>query len=124
MERTIFKNSIFYWLLIGYLGVVLIWNGYTTAMGNLYGLIPLTVQMILIYLIFDKNKFAKVGIKIWSILLIIGPGLSILGGLLKSIAGENMDFNETFTNLIMLTIGITVFYFNNKTVEIVIMKND
>lgn len=99
------------------------WNGYSIASGNLFGIIPLTIQMVLLYLIYDKNKFAKFGIKIWSILLIVGPGLSILGGTLKVIAGENFNTQKTLTSLIMLAVGVLIFYFNNRTVEIGIIGN-
>ena len=119
MEKTKFKNLTFYRLLVGYLIILLIWNGYVIVSGNIIGVLPLLVQLTLLFLIFDKNKLAKLGIKIWSIILIIGPGLSISGGLIKVLVGENFDFKKTLSNLIILVTGILVFYFNKKSVEIV-----
>ncbi len=124
MGKTIFKNSIFYWFLIGFLIINLIRNGYEVVSGNMFGVIPMIIQMVLLYLIFDKNKFAKIGIKIWSILLIVGPGLIISGGLIKVIAGENFNFKESLANLIMLAVGMLIFYFNNQTVEVQITENN
>tara|TARA_R110001606_G_scaffold397990_1_gene575960 strand:+ start:2410 stop:2793 length:384 start_codon:yes stop_codon:yes gene_type:complete len=118
MNKIIFKNQTFYYLLISYLIILLFWNSYAILNGNLFGIIPVVIQLIIIYLLYDKNKNAKIGIKIWSIVLIIAPSLSIAGKLLKSVAGTDLDLKKLVENILMLTIGILIFYYNDKTVEI------
>lgn len=118
MEKTIFKNQLFFYLLISYIIILICWNSYTVILGNLIGILPIVVQLILLYLIFDKHKYAKVGIKIWSILLIVGPSLSIFGGLLKKFAGEDLVISKFIQNILILTIGLLIFYFNEKTLEV------
>jgi len=118
MNKIIFKNQTFYYLLISYLIILICWNSYAVVNGSLFGLIPIVIQLIIIYLLYDKNKHAKIGIKIWSIVLIIGPSLSIVGKLLKTVAGTDLDLKKLIENLILLTVGILIYYFNDKTVEI------
>jgi len=118
MNKIIFKNQTFYYLLISYLIILICWNSYAVVNGSLFGLIPIVIQLIIIYLLYDKNKHVKIGIKIWSIVLIIGPSLSIVGKLLKTVAGTDLDLKKLIENLILLTVGILIYYFNDKTVEI------
>jgi len=118
MEKTIFKNQLFFYILVSYLIIMIFWNSYTVISGNLIGIIPIVVQLIVLYLIIDKHKYAKIGIKIWSILLIAGPSLSILGGLLKMLADVDLVINKLIQNILILTIGILIFYFNEKTLEV------
>ena len=118
MNKITFKNQTFYYLLISYLIILICWNSYALLNGNLIGIIPIVIQLIIIYLIFDKNKLAKIGIKIWSIILIAGPSLSILGGLLKTVGGIDLEVNKLIERIIMLSIGILIFYYNDKTVKI------
>jgi len=118
MEKINFKNQPFYYLLISYLIILLFWNSYAILNGNLFGIIPVVIQLIIIYLLYDKNKHAKIGIKIWSIVLIIGPSLSIVGKLLKTVAGTDLDLKKMIENIIMLTVGILIYYYNENTVKI------
>ena len=118
MEKIFFRNKTFFYLLISYLILLLLWNSYAVLTGNLFGIIPIFIQLIIIYLLYDKNKNAKIGIKIWSIFLIIGPSLSIIGKLLKVLAGEDLEIYKLIEKIIMITIAILIFYFNENTVEI------
>ena len=63
MNKIIFKNQTFYYLLISYLIILIFWNSYAILNGNLFGIIPVVIQLIIIYLLYDKNKNAKIGIK-------------------------------------------------------------
>lgn len=125
MKKTIFKDSLFYWLLISLLFITLIWNFYTLLTGVLVSLIPITIQLIIIYLILTKNKHTKIGIKIWSLILIVGPSLSFFGKLLKIIIGDNFQpmTIDMIQNLIMLIIGIFIYTYNQNTVEVVLKNN-
>ena len=119
MEKSEFKNKIFEYSLIGYLILLLCWNLYAIDTGNLYGLIPIGIQGVLLFLIFSKNKYAKNGIKICAIILILSHGLSLVGKSIKILLGEEIIISELMNKIIFLTIGILIYLFNEKYVEIV-----
>jgi hypothetical protein len=119
MEKSKFKNKIFEYSLTGYLILLLCWNLYAIDTGNLYGLIPIGIQGILLFLIFSKNKYAKTGIKIWAIILILSHGLSLLGKTIKIFLGDEIIISELMNKIIFLTIGILIYVYNEKYVELI-----
>jgi len=120
MEKTVFKSKIFYWLLIICLISFLGWNVYALTTGRLFAVIPITIQIILLFFIFSQNKHTKLGIKIWAIFLLVGPSLSIIGKLMKIMIGDdiNMMIDDLVKNLIFFIIGILIYSFNENTVVI------
>lgn len=123
MEKTIFKNKLFYYLLISYLILLICWNSYTVTKGVLFGILPIVVQLILLYLIFDKNKLTKQGIKIWSIVIIFGYGISLFAKLLKIGLGDKIIIVDLLNKFIFLSIGILIYVFYEKHTEIVKIDN-
>lgn len=118
MQKTSFKNDIFYWLLLAYLVLLISWNAYALFLGQIFALLPVSLQLALFFLIFKKHKLAKTGISIWAILLMIGPGLSILGKSLKIITGDSFSLQlpQLLESFLFLLIGICILLFNRKTV--------
>ena len=119
MEKTEFKNKIFQYSLTGYLILLLCWNLYALNTGNLYGLIPIIIQGALLILIFLKNKYTKIGIKIWSIILILSSGLSLAGKSIKIFLGDEIIITEFMVKILFLSIGILIYIFNEKFVELI-----
>lgn len=119
MEKTIFKNKVFYYFLATYLIIIIGWNSYNVTKGYLMGILPIVVQLILLYLIFDNNKFTKLGVKIWSIVLIVGYGVSILAKLLKVVLGVEIIIADLLNKFIFLIIGILIYVLNEKYTEII-----
>ncbi len=117
-----FKNLYFYWGVIIFISTLLLYNSiYLIKNFNLLTLLPILIQIILLYLIFTKNKNVKIAIKIWIIIfIIIGFGLQFLGKLIKYIASDFSEFNsiEFLTIVTFLIIGIIILIFTNKTFEI------
>ena len=118
--ETVFKNRWFYRLLIAYIFLLLIWNTYMVVTGNLLGLIAIVIELALLYLLFNKHRLAKTAIHFWAIIMIIGPGLSILGKLIKVATGDDLNFmvDSLVQNLLLFTFGLIIYYFNKKTVFI------
>ena len=115
MKKVIFKNKIFYSLLSAYLIVLLIYNLYTTLTGNLFGLIPLSIQIALLILILIENRNAKLFIQIWVIVaLFVGSGLEIIAGLLRGF--ENFKLTSLIYNSFQLGIGILIWDYTRRTV--------
>lgn len=121
MTKSNFKSKTFYWIVILFLTVILIWNLYSIIYSsNLLGLLPITIQFILLALIFTKHKYAKLGIKFWAILfLIISSGLQFIGRLLQDMGNGfiNVDFQHYLTTALTVLIGIIIVIYTNKTVE-------
>ncbi len=122
MTKTNFKSKTFFWTLIIILVGILIWNLLTTiSYSNLLGILPITIQCILLTLIFMKHKYAKIGIKIWTILfLITASGLQFVGRFLKDMGTEfnNVDFQHYLKTGITVLIGVILLIYANKTIEI------
>ena len=98
MKRAVFKNKIYYYCLITILIVLLVLNIIQLMDGNWKMLIPIIVQIVLLFLIFSKNHLTKIAIKIWLIILLITGGIQIFTGVFYVFAGE--------TNLMSLLIRI------------------
>jgi energy-converting hydrogenase Eha subunit E len=121
MEKTVFKNQTFQILIIVALGLLLCWNLYTFLfLKSLVALIPIIVQITVLVLVLMKNKYAKIGVKIWAIILMIGGGLVILGKLLKLLIGDDISdgIEKLILNIIIFTVGLFIYSFNQKTVEV------
>jgi len=118
--KTVFRNKWFYRLLIIYIFLLLIWNSFMVIKGDYLGLIAVIIELFLLYLLFNKHKLAKPAIMVWAVFLIIGPGLVLLGKLIKFGIGDelNSDLDELIKHLLLLTFGIIIYYFNKTTVLI------
>ena|SRR5690606_859555 len=119
MEKIIFKEKAFEYSLIGYITLLICWNFYGLLSGNLMALVPIAIQGTLLFLIFSKNKYAKIGIKIWAIILILSHGLSLLAKIVKIILGDEIEMTVLLNKIVMLTIGILIYIFNEKYVDII-----
>jgi hypothetical protein len=57
-------------------------------------------------------------IHFWAIIMMVGPGLSIIGKLIKIATGDDLNFmvDSLVQNLLLFTFGLLIYYFNKKTV--------
>ncbi len=120
--KTYFNNSIFYWIITSAISLLLLLNIFTLiASFNPITFLPIIIQSLLLYLIFTKNKNAKLGIKIWSILfLIIANSLQLLGGILQILGkgNPNLGLLDYLKLVILILIGTFILIFTNKTVDV------
>lgn len=116
--KTIFKNKVFYLLLISCLILLSAWNIYSLTIGNSKAIIPILIQGILIFLILTENKHAKLGISIWAILLMFSNGISFLAKLFKIFLGDEIVFSALLNKIVFLTIGVLIYFFNKKYVDV------
>jgi len=119
--KTIFKNKVFFYLLIGYISFLISYNiflGITTK--NYLALLPIAIQSVLLFLMLTYNKYARIALIWWTtIFQIIGFSLILMGSLL-SLAGANKvtPVNKIIISSIELVIGITILTFLYKTVKV------
>ena len=120
MKKVLFKNQKYYVVIVMTLIIVILWNLFVLLVSDqLTPLIPISVQSIVLILVLIKSEYAKLGIKLWSLLLIVGPGLIIAGKALKILAGEPLnEVMPLISNLFMLLGGIWIYHFNSTSVEV------
>lgn len=121
MKKLVFLKFRFYVFVIAYLTVLKSLNIYAIFSGNLIGLIPLTIQVVLLFLLIKKHSMAKIGLKIFSIVvLIIASSLKLISALLKILIGEYADLNffDYLSAIMNLILGIVILYFTNKSIKI------
>ena len=123
MKKTLFTNQSVYWTIIAIIGGLMIWNLYATiTTGKLIGLLPITIQAIIIGLILTKNQYAKIGVKIWAIVfLVVASGLQFVGQLLQDAADNfaNAQALHYITTGFTVLVGIMIVVYVNKTVEVI-----
>ncbi len=121
MKKINFINKPFYWILLVFLSLLLIWNTYSLILTRkLFGVFPVIIQLVLIVLILIKHEYAKIGIKIWSLVfLIIAPGLVLLGIILKLFASSNEEIstNAIIFDGITIIAGILIFSYTNDSIQ-------
>ncbi len=127
MKKSNFTNQTFYWTILFLIGGLLFWNLFAIfATGLLIGILPITIQAILLGLIFTKNQYAKIGIKIWSIVfLAVASGLQFVGRFLQDLTEgfSKVDITHYLTTGITILLGVLIAVYTNKTVEIVEVTN-
>ena len=123
MKKCHFSNQTVYWIIIAIIGGLMIWNLYATIItGKLIGLLPFTIQAVLIGLILTKNQYAKIGVKIWAIIfLAIASGLQFVGQLLQDAVDNFANANALhyITTGFTVLVGIMIVVYVNKTVEVI-----
>ncbi|WP_257658745.1 hypothetical protein [Parapedobacter lycopersici] len=128
MKKSHFTNKTIYWIVIVLISGLMLWNFYATVItGQLIGLLPITIQGALLWLIFDNHQYAKIAIKVWAIIFFcIASGLQFIGRLLQ-------DFVEGFVNIdkmhylktgVTLLIGVFIIMAINKSVKIIEIESE
>ncbi len=121
MEKTVFKNQSFYAILIVVVGILLSLNIYNLVNGFTFMVaLQISVSLLLFLLLLLRDKYAKTGITIWSVLLIVGSSLSILGKTIKVILGDEVipQILPLIVNIVVLTGGLVIWHYNNTTVSV------
>lgn len=128
MKKVIFTSAIFYYILLAYLLSLLIFNAYISVTQNrVFGLIPVAIQTVLLYMILTRNKYVKQAIIIWApIFVIIGPGMIILGNSLYLLSNNPDRFKAGVVvgNLLILISGVIVLVYARKTIIISKFERD
>jgi hypothetical protein len=96
MKKTLFSNRTFYYLLIIYIFALLIYSIYEIVKGNIYGTIPFSIQLVLLFLIIRNHRYAKIAVFIWAIgFLLLADCLQLLVSLVDSFDNGFIPWNHT-----------------------------
>jgi len=120
--KTVFKNRTFYYLLVSYIIALILWNAVLFFYYNrMMALLPISIQTILLILVFNKDKQAKVAIKAWVIIFQIGAfGLIAMGNSITILAKgfHAININLYSFALVEIVLGIVILIFIKKTVSV------
>jgi hypothetical protein len=130
-KRVVFKNALFYNLLISVIVLLVLYNIYSfIKTANALAFVPIIIQSLLLVLIFLKHQSAKIAIIIWaSIVLIIGSGLEIITAVMDISNGLIDGFNSIpvdsyIFNLIDIVIGVLIISYTRRTVQVVSVEQE
>ena len=128
MKESKFNNQFVFWGVILVIGSLLAWNTYATiAMGKLIGLIPISIQLLLLGLLITKSPYAKISVKIWALVFLVGgSGLQLIGRFMKDLDTNFTNFERShyISTGFTVLIGVLITVFIDKTVEIIELKDE
>lgn len=126
MKKTIFVNPVFKGITLIIISILIIRNTYNFLIQQkITGIIPILIQAMIMLLIIKEHKHAKLGIKIWSIFIIVAYGMSLTGKLIKVSLEGDYSINTIYfllKQVLFLLIGLAILYFNNTTVKVETLK--
>ncbi|CAA0242581.1 conserved membrane hypothetical protein [Tenacibaculum maritimum] len=120
MKKTIYNDIVFKILLIGLLAYLFLWNLHMFLISKkLLSFISIVIQGFIIFWVITNHKYAKLSVKIWVLIIVTGSSLSFLGKVIKSFSQTKLFFSiDLLIDILIISIGLTIYYFNNKTVEV------
>ncbi|WP_183575635.1 hypothetical protein HDF18_17205 [Mucilaginibacter sp. X5P1] len=123
IKKTVFKNKGFFQFLVIYISILLLWNIYTGFYNrNLMALLPIGIQVILLTLMFKRDKYAKIAITYWTIIFqIVAFGLIVMGTSIKIINHDSFQGIKIYTfvfDILEIITGIVILIFIQRTVKV------
>ncbi|MEM1217748.1 MAG: hypothetical protein AAGH79_02505 [Bacteroidota bacterium] len=128
MKRAHFNNQVVYWGTMSIIGFLFAWNTYVTiTLGRLIGLIPIGIQLVLLGLMITKSPYAKISIKIWALIFLVGgSGLQFVGRFLQDLDTNftAFDLSHYVSKGFIILLGIVMAISIERTVEIVEVEDE
>jgi hypothetical protein len=120
MKKSVFTNKIFYYLLVAFIIALLIYNSILSIKdNNIYGIIPIAIEIALLVLIFTKDRYAKLSIIIWAVIFsIIGNGFDAIAYLMDAFNDgfKTIPLYSFLYDIVGLVIGILIIDYTRRTV--------
>ena len=117
MRKVVFKNQIYYYSLVTILIVLVGLNIVEIFDSNWMMLIPIVVQIVLLFLIFNRNQYAKIAIKMWLIELLITGGIQLFTGVFYMLADE-ARLSSLLIRLLFIVLEILLLFHLN-SIEVI-----
>lgn len=113
--RVSFTNARYKWTLVAVLAAFFLTNALTLLTGHLIALLPLTVQGVMLFMIFTSHRYIRALIKIWLTLLLLTSSL----GLLSIFYATHVTVLGVLLQLAPAAIGLTFLITVNKHVQLI-----
>ncbi len=127
VKKTLFKSPTFFWMVLLVLTGLLFWDLFLTInFSDLSGLMPVTIEVVLLSLIFNRHEYAKIGIIIWAVIFLIAvPGLKLLNNLYQNVVDGigNIETQYVLNTATLVLVGVLILIYTRKTVKITEKKN-
>ena len=122
MQKVIYKNKFYIITTTLIIAFLLVKNSIKLMVSlDMMAAFILTVQAVVLYQIFSKNIYVKLGIKTWAILPIIKEGMMVGIAFLYFISGgsEFINLSDTFLSTFLFFAGILIFVFCERSIDLV-----
>ncbi|MBZ0327193.1 MAG: hypothetical protein K8F54_06270 [Altibacter sp.] len=126
MKKVVFKNDMFYSILIIFLSILIVWNIYALTTGRFIAVISILIQSILLILVITRHEKTKIGITVWTVWIMIGASFGLLGKFMKLFLGDEMGplLEGILENIILLLIAYVFYSYNKSSVRIEFVEKD
>lgn len=123
MKKAIFTNKLFYIFIISLLGILLVYNVFVSANAmNIYGIIPVFFEIVLLVLILTKNQYIKLAMIVWaSVSFVVGCSFEFIADLMDLLNNDlkTIKINGIIQSAIGLGLGILIISYTRRTIVLV-----
>jgi hypothetical protein len=118
--KVTYSSKLYLGFIYTILAIFIYINGTTLLLGNLFAILPISIQIAVLINLISKSKYVKWFVKGWALFFIIGNGLQLLGQMLFLIsdAQDKINYNSIIENSLMTTIGAFIFIFCDRSIEL------
>jgi hypothetical protein len=121
MEQAVYKNKFYIIIVSSYMSFLLLKNGFKTIVEqDFFAAGVLVIQAIVLYQIYLKDKYVKVGIKTWTFIPIIKEGILLVIAFLYWISGgsDNIEMNSFWKSVLFFFAAILIYAFCDRSIEV------
>ena len=122
MEAVVYKNKTYIFIVTMYISFLLLKNTFKMfATQDMFAAVVLTVQAIVLYQIYLKHLYVKVGIKFWTAFPIVKEGTLLGIDFMFLISGgqDNIVLEDTMKSAFFFIAAILIYTFCDKAIKIV-----
>ena len=122
MEEVVYKNKFYIIVVAIYISFLLLKNGFKMfATQDMFAAVVLTVQAIVLYQIYLKHLYVKVGIKTWTAFPIIKEGTLLGIDFMYLISGGSqfIETESTMKSLFFFGAAVMIYFFCDRAIHII-----
>ncbi len=121
MEEAVYKNKIYITIVSIYMSFLLLKNGFKTLVEQDYfSAVILVVQAIVLYQIYLKDKYVKLGTKTWTFIPMVKEGTLLVNAFLYWISGgsENIIMEDFLQSVFFFLAAGLIYTFCDRSIEL------
>ena len=122
MEEIVYKNKSYIFIVTLYISFLFLKNTFKMfATQDMFAAVVSTVQAIVLYQIYLKHLYVKVGIKFWTAFPIAKEGVLLGVDFMYWISGgqDNIVLDDTMKSAFFFIAAILIYTFCDKAIEVV-----
>ena len=119
MEEVVYKNKFYITIVSIYISFLLLKNGFKTLVEQDYfAAVILVIQAIVLYQIYLKDKYVKLGIKTWTFFPIVKEGTLLVIAFLYWISGgsENIEIGSFWKSVFFFSAAVLIYAFCDRSI--------